>query len=73
MKTLKILSSVLFLSLLSVPLVGQERPPIIDMHMHTGMPHHIPEGTPALCRPEPCQGEGGATDPADLMQKTLNI
>lgn len=30
MKTLKILSSVLFLSLLWIPLVGQERPPIIS-------------------------------------------
>lgn len=73
MKTLKILSFFLFLGLLSVPLFGQERPPIIDMHMHTGLPHHVPEGTPALCRPEPCQGEDGATAPAELMQKTLDI
>jgi predicted TIM-barrel fold metal-dependent hydrolase len=73
MKTLKILSFFLFLGLLSVPLFSQERPPIIDMHMHTGMPHHVPEGTPALCRPEPCQGEGGATAPTELLQKTLDI
>lgn len=73
MKTLKILSIVLFFSLLSVSLFAQERPPIIDMHMHTGMPHHVPEGTPALCRPEPCQGEGGATAPNELLQKTLDI
>lgn len=50
----------------------QERPPIIDMHMHTGLPHHIPAGTPALCRPEPCKGEGHATvNQAELMEKTL--
>lgn len=73
MKTFKILTSVLFFGLLSVRLVGQERPPVIDMHMHTGMPHHVPEGTPALCRPEPCQGEVGATASANLLQKTLDI
>lgn len=73
MKTLKILSFFLSLGLLSVPLFGQERPPVIDMHMHTGMPHHVAEGTPALCRPEPCQGEGGATASAELLQKTLDI
>lgn len=51
--------------------VGQ-RPPIIDMHMHTGLPHEVPPGTPALCRPEPCQGEGQpTTDPKALLQKTL--
>lgn len=46
--------------------------PIIDMHMHTGLPHEIPEGTPSLCRPEPCQGDGGAVvDPKELMERTL--
>ena len=50
----------------------QERPPIIDMHMHTGLPHEVPAGTPALCRPEPCKGDGQATvNPAELMEKTL--
>lgn len=50
----------------------QERLPIIDMHMHTGLPHEIPPGTPALCRPEPCKGGGPATtNPAELMEKTL--
>ncbi len=50
----------------------KERPPIIDMHMHTGLPHNIPAGTPALCRPEPCKGEGQATvNQAELMEKTL--
>lgn len=51
----------------------QKRLPIIDMHMHTGLPHEIPPGTPALCRPEPCQGEGHATvDPQELMKKTID-
>ncbi len=51
---------------------GTERLPIIDMHMHTGLPHDVPPGTPALCRPAPCQGEGGATvNSAELMKKTL--
>jgi uncharacterized protein len=50
----------------------QARPPIIDMHMHTGLPHDVPAGAPAFCRPEPCQGEGGATaNPAENLKKTL--
>ena len=50
----------------------QERLPIIDMHMHTGLPHEVHEGIPALCRPEPCKGDGHATtDPAKLLEKTL--
>lgn len=50
----------------------QTRPPIIDMHMHTGLPHDIPAGTPAICRPEPCKGEGRATvNSTELMEKTL--
>src|SRR5690606_2611934 len=51
---------------------ARERLPIIDMHMHTGLPHEVPAGTPALCRPEPCEGGGPATvDPTKLMEKTL--
>lgn len=46
--------------------------PIIDMHMHSGLPHKIPAGTPSLCRPEPCAGDGGATvDSDELMKKSL--
>jgi predicted TIM-barrel fold metal-dependent hydrolase len=42
------------------------------MHMHTGLPHKVPAGTPALCRPEPCEGDGQATvDPTELMKKTM--
>jgi predicted TIM-barrel fold metal-dependent hydrolase len=48
------------------------RLPIIDMHMHTGLPHEVPAGAPAFCRPEPCQGEGRATaNPAENLKKTL--
>jgi hypothetical protein len=42
------------------------------MHMHTGLPHEIPAGTPAFCRPEPCKGEGGATViSAENLRKSL--
>jgi predicted TIM-barrel fold metal-dependent hydrolase len=54
------------------PSALQERPPIIDMHMHTGLPEEVPPGIPAFCRPEPCQGSGHATiDPAQLLEKTM--
>lgn len=50
----------------------QKRLPIIDMHLHTGLPHQVPAGTPALCRPAPCKGDGQAiVDPTELMKKTL--
>jgi predicted TIM-barrel fold metal-dependent hydrolase len=54
-----------------VPAADQER--IIDMHLHTGLPpKDIPPGTPALCRPAPCHGEGAATAGADeTLEKTL--
>ena len=52
----------------------QEQQPIIDMHMHTGLPHKVPAGTPSLCRPEPCEGHVPATvDPIALMEKTLKL
>lgn len=50
----------------------QKRLPMIDMHMHTGLPDEIPAGTPAFCRPEPCEGDGQATvNPTELMEKTI--
>ncbi|MEP2772930.1 MAG: amidohydrolase family protein [Fulvivirga sp.] len=50
----------------------ENRLPIIDMHMHTGLPHHVPEGMPAICRPAPCEGEGQATvNATELMKKTM--
>jgi uncharacterized protein len=71
-----------FLFFISVSLIAcfqtntkvKERLPIIDMHMHSGLPHEVPAGIPAFCRPEPCAGEGHATvDPKKLMEKTLEI
>lgn len=47
---------------------------IIDMHMHTGLPHKVPAGIPSLCRPAPCEGDGQATvNPTKLMEKTLEV
>ena len=45
----------------AAPLSAQERQPIIDMHMHTHHPADVPGGVPAICRPEPCAGRGGAS------------
>lgn len=55
------------------PLFAQERPPIIDMHLHADLPpYDVPPGAPALCRPEPCRGEGPATaSHAETLEKTL--
>ena len=75
MKTLKILSFCLFLGLISVPSISQERPPIIDMHLHADLPpYDLQGGEPSLCRPEPCQGEGHATaSHEETLKKTLEI
>lgn len=74
MKTLKILSFFLFLGQLSAPLCGQERPPIIDMHMHIGAPLDLPAGAPAPCLPQPCTGKGLASaNSADNLKKTLEV
>lgn len=75
MKNVLIIFSIILMSLKGSSQDGsevQERPPIIDMHMHTGLPHEVPPGTPAFCRPEPCKGEGAATvNPTELFEKTL--
>ncbi|HRP32923.1 MAG TPA: amidohydrolase family protein [Agriterribacter sp.] len=74
MKTYKKLLFLVGLALLSDPLFAQDKPPIIDMHLHTGLPHEVPAGTPALCRPAPCIGDGQATvDPIELRKKTLEV
>lgn len=55
------------------PLTAQERPPIIDMHMHTHHPADIPGGVPAICRPEPCQGSGASTaSEEESLRKVLD-
>ncbi len=46
--------------------------PIIDMHLHTGLPHEVPPGIPSLCRPEPCEGDGRAiVNSGELMNRTI--
>jgi predicted TIM-barrel fold metal-dependent hydrolase len=54
-------------------LPAQERPPIIDMHLHADLPpHDVAPGVPAVCRPEPCQGTGRATaNHAETLKKSL--
>lgn len=52
--------------------LAQQRRPIIDMHLHADLPpYDVPAGTPALCRPEPCQETGHATDQAAMLATTL--
>jgi predicted TIM-barrel fold metal-dependent hydrolase len=75
MKNLSVASVlVLSASLSYVELSGQERAPVIDMHMHA---HHIPldlpAGAPPPCLPRPCQPEGVATaTPQESLQRTLD-
>jgi uncharacterized protein len=74
MKTFKILSFILFLGQLPVTLFGQQRAPVIDMHMHIGAPLDLPAGAPAPCLPKPCIRKGKATaTPAENLKKTLEI
>jgi uncharacterized protein len=80
LKTLHIISTfsaVIFIlsGPLSLPLFGQERLPIIDMHLHADLPpHEIHRGEPSLCRPEPCEGESHATaNHNETLRKTLEI
>lgn len=57
----------------ALPLLAQERPPVIDMHLHADLPpYDVPPGTPALCRPAPCQGTGQATrDHDETLERTM--
>lgn len=72
MKTLKNLIVFPFLILLSIPTFAQERPPIIDMHMHIGAPLELPAGAPAPCLPSPCIRQGTATaNSAENLKMTL--
>lgn len=53
---------------------AQERPPVIDMHMHAHKPGEdmVPAGAPSLCRPTPCRGEGRASaTPEESLARTL--
>ncbi len=51
----------------------EERPPVIDMHMHADLPPlPVPAGAPSICRPVPCEGEGRATaNHAATLEDTL--
>mgnify|MGYP002629533112 CR=1 FL=1 len=74
MKTLPLLSVLaMFVGLPVVGLAQQDRPPIIDVHMHAHhAPLNLPGGAPAPCIPSPCQPQGRATaTPAESLQKTL--
>jgi predicted TIM-barrel fold metal-dependent hydrolase len=72
---LLLLSCVCLFPLAQLPgrLRAHERPPIIDMHLHADLPpYEIPAGAPALCRPEPCRGQGHATASSDAtLEQTL--
>ncbi|MFD2099647.1 amidohydrolase family protein [Flagellimonas iocasae] len=61
--------------LLGLNLYPQDKPkeqlPIIDMHMHTGLPHEMPVGTMSLCRPAPCMGDSKSVNPSELKEQTL--
>jgi uncharacterized protein len=75
MKTLKIFSILLLVSLYTNWTIGQSRLPIIDMHLHADLPpHEVHAGDPAVCRPEPCKGESKATaNHEETMKQTLEI
>jgi hypothetical protein len=74
MKTIPLISVLtMFAGLPAVGLAQQDRPPIIDVHMHAHhAPLELPGGAPAPCLPFPCQPQGQATaTPAESLQKTL--
>jgi uncharacterized protein len=72
MKAIITSSCFLFLGLLSITLFGQQRPPIIDMHMHIGAPLDLPAGAPAPCLPQPCDRKGKATaNSSENLKRTL--
>lgn len=77
-RTLTAVATLAFVALLlpgtqPSPLAAQQPPPIIDMHLHADLPpYDIKPGTPALCRPEPCSDDDGATaGPADTMKQSI--
>lgn len=74
MKTLNVLFCLLLVSVFPVRTHAQDRLPVIDMHMHIGVPLDIPPGAPAPCLPHPCTGKGKATAGAqDNLAKTLEM
>ena len=74
MKTLVLLSFLLLAGNSSFLLFAQERLPVIDMHLHVGVPLDLPAGAPAPCLPQPCIGKGKATaSSAENLEKTLEV
>jgi uncharacterized protein len=77
MKHLIFFLALFFFFSLSITLYSQSQKklPIIDMHLHADLPpYDVPAGTPALCRPEPCEGTGKSTaNHQETMKKTLEI
>ena len=71
LSSLSVIGTSMCLASATVP--AAQRPPIIDMHLHADLPpHDVPSGTPAFCRPEPCQGHGRATaSQAETLEHTL--
>ncbi len=71
MKPIRLLVAIIICAS-SAPAQGQQRSPIIDMHMHAHEPPGVPAGVPSLCRPAPCTGEGRASrDSRETLQRTL--
>ena len=73
MRTLCLVSIFAGFAISPAEAVAQERPPIIDMHMHAHhAPFELPGGAPGPCRPSPCQPQGRSTaTAAESFQKTL--
>ena len=72
MKTYKVLFVFPFLVQWYFPSLGQQRAPVIDMHMHIGAPLELPAGAPAPCLPQPCERKGKASaNSSDNLKKTL--
>ena len=56
----------------SAPTFAQDRPPVIDMHLHIGAPLDLPAGAAAPCLPQPCIPKGRATaNPSENLEQTL--
>lgn len=73
MQSLRLVFAAAVLVFLPVRSTAQERPPIIDMHMHAHhAPADFPPGAPGPCRPSPCEPQGRATaSAAESFEQTM--
>ena len=72
MKTLLIFTLFHLMVWVSAPTFAQDRPPVIDMHLHIGAPLDLPAGAAAPCLPQPCIPKGRATaNPSENLEQTL--